>query len=63
MDDVPQPEPAAPAGSHGTDPLKRRARRISSAELFSGAREIVIDHDGRHYYLRITQNGKLILTA
>jgi hemin uptake protein HemP len=27
------------------------------------AREIVIVHNGREYRLRLTQNGKLILTA
>lgn len=59
----PQPNPAAPVNGHGVDPLKRRSRRITSAELFSGAREVVIEHDGRLYQLRITQNGKLILTA
>lgn len=39
------------------------SRRISSAELFAGAREIDIEHNGRRYKLRITQTGKLILTA
>ena len=38
-------------------------RHIRSEEILRGAREIVIDHDGRLYRLRITQNGKLILTA
>jgi hemin uptake protein HemP len=38
-------------------------RRVSSAELFAGAREIEIEHNGRRYQLRITQTGKLILTA
>ena len=38
-------------------------RRVPSHELFGGSRELVIVHDGRHYFLRITQNGKLILTA
>lgn len=38
-------------------------RRIDSRELFAGAREILIDHDGRTYRMRITQLGKLILTA
>jgi hemin uptake protein HemP len=38
-------------------------RRIASRDLFAGRRELVIVHDGRHYHLRITQNGKLILTA
>ena len=39
------------------------ARRVSSADLFEGTREIEIEHNGRHYRLRITQTGKLILTA
>ena len=39
------------------------ARRMSSADLFAGAREIEIEHNGRRYQLRITQTGKLILTA
>ncbi|MBL4720601.1 MAG: hemin uptake protein HemP [Alphaproteobacteria bacterium] len=33
-----------------------------SEELLSGAREVIIDHDGKHYRLRSTKNGKLILT-
>lgn len=40
-----------------------QAGRISSAELFGARRELVIEHDGREYRLRLTQNGKLILTA
>ncbi|MFO1313950.1 MAG: hemin uptake protein HemP [Burkholderiales bacterium] len=38
-------------------------RRVRSDELFAGAREIVIEHHGRMYRMRITPNGKLILTA
>ena len=57
------PKPAAPARPLAVDPRTAVARRISSADLFSGAREIMIEHDGRLYQLRITQNGKLILTA
>ncbi len=41
------------------DPL----RRVSSAELLGTRGEVVIEHRGREYRLRITQNGKLILTA
>jgi len=63
MHDDPLSRSAAPAGADAIDPRKAAARRISSIELFSGAREIVIEHDGRLYQLRITQNGKLILTA
>jgi hemin uptake protein HemP len=38
-------------------------RKISSASLLGPSREVVIVHNGREYRLRITQNGKLILTA
>lgn len=33
-----------------------------SGELFRGAREILIRHEGQDYRLRITQQNKLILT-
>jgi hemin uptake protein HemP len=38
-------------------------RRVRSEELLAGQAELVIEHQGREYRLRITQNGKLILTA
>jgi hemin uptake protein HemP len=37
--------------------------RISSRELLGPHGELLIEHQGREYRLRITQNGKLILTA
>ena len=37
--------------------------RISSEALLGAFRELVIVHHGREYRLRLTQNGKLILTA
>ena len=37
-------------------------RRVPVAELLAGSREIILDHDGQHYRLRLTSNGKLILT-
>jgi hemin uptake protein HemP len=49
--------------SDASTPSTAGTRRISSAELFAGAREIEIEHNGRRYQLRITQTGKLILTA
>ena len=55
-------ERARRTGPEGAGPAPAR-RRTTSAELFRGARELVIEHDGRSYQLRITQNGKLILTA
>lgn len=37
------------------------SRRISSRELLRGAHELVIDHRGQEYRLRLTKNDKLIL--
>jgi hemin uptake protein HemP len=37
--------------------------RVDSKALLGRARELVIEHGGREYRLRVTQNGKLILTA
>jgi len=37
--------------------------RVSSEALLGQRRELVIVHNGREYHLRLTQNGKLILTA
>jgi hemin uptake protein HemP len=36
--------------------------RIHSTELFSTAREVVIEHAGEEYRLRLTRQDKLILT-
>ena len=57
-EDVPgrqnQPERAR---SVGPQPLS-----VDAATLFGGSREIIIVHNGERYRLRVTQNGKLILT-
>ena len=37
--------------------------RVSSEALLGERKELVIVHNGREYRLRLTQNGKLILTA
>jgi len=37
-------------------------RRISSQSLLAGERELVIQHQGSEYHLRLTRNDKLILT-
>lgn len=39
-----------------------RAHRIDSRQLLAGDRELVIDHAGQEYRLRLTRNDKLILT-
>lgn len=38
-------------------------RRVESGALLGPRRELVIVHNGREYHLRLTRNGKLILTA
>lgn len=37
-------------------------RRIESKNLLDGSRELVIEHQGAEYHLRLTRNDKLILT-
>ena len=39
------------------------APRVRSRDLLGGSGELVIEHNGREYRLRLTQSGKLILTA
>ncbi|BBL72724.1 hypothetical protein MoryE10_33300 [Methylogaea oryzae] len=50
------------SGESAAEPRSGLRRRLSSAELFGGAREVVIEHGGDEYRLRVTSNGKLILT-
>ena len=38
-------------------------QRVRSDALLGHANELLIVHNGREYRLRLTQNGKLILTA
>ena len=42
--------------------ISLRDQRLDSRELFIGTREIIIDHGGELYRLRLTQQNKLILT-
>lgn len=38
------------------------SQRIDSRRLMSGSNELVIEHAGQEYRLRLTRNDKLILT-
>lgn len=49
-------KPAAPASPEAP------TRRVSSQSLLKGERELVIQHQGNEYHLRLTRNDKLILT-
>jgi hemin uptake protein HemP len=36
--------------------------RLDARRLFAASREVIIEHEGADYRLRLTANGKLILT-
>jgi hemin uptake protein HemP len=40
----------------------QRPVRVIVSDLLAGGREAILVHDGQDYRLRITANGKLILT-
>lgn len=54
---MPLPRVASPAVSAPASELL-----VSSRSLLGGASTLVIEHQGMHYTLRATRNGKLILT-
>ena len=39
-----------------------RPVRVQVSQILGGGREAILEHDGQDYRLRITSNGKLILT-
>lgn len=55
--DLPTDEAIAVSGH-----AKNRIKRWTSQELFAGERELVIVHAGSEYRLRLTSQGKLVLT-
>jgi hemin uptake protein HemP len=52
------------ASTHAEEPRPAAARpvRVLVSEILAGGREAILEHDGQDYRLRITANGKLILT-
>ncbi len=54
-------QPSQRHAVRATPPM--RQQRISSQALLGHGGELFIEHNGREYRLRLTQNGKLILTA
>jgi hemin uptake protein HemP len=48
--------------SEKQDTVPALRQRVQSAELFGTNREVVIEHAGEEYRLRLTRQGKLILT-
>jgi hemin uptake protein HemP len=56
---TPSGEPAVPPGNAPDAP--QGAPVLLSADLFAGAREVLIRHNGETYRLQETRAGKLIL--
>jgi hemin uptake protein HemP len=50
------------AGDAHAIPSRSGLRRIATKDLFGADREIILDHEGAEYHLRVTSNGRLILT-
>jgi len=50
-------------GAGPSVPAIQEPLRVSSESLLGARGELLIVHNGREYRLRLTQNGKLILTA
>ncbi len=42
--------------------VEQNKRYFSTSDIFQGGKEVLIEHHGEYYQLRITRNGKLILT-
>lgn len=51
-----------PPNRNPASPPTREPKRVSTEELMGPAREVLIRHAGCDYRLRITRQGKLILT-
>lgn len=62
MDPRPKIKQIQPNHAFGVLAPPRQPRTSSQALLGPGG-ELIIEHGGREYRLRLTQNGKLILTA
>ena len=58
---VSRDDPPAPGAERSAAP-GGRPRRLKVSDLLAGEREAILEHDGQEYRLRITANGKLILT-
>lgn len=57
------------SGGDGPDSEDRRrdaagggGRRVKVSDLLAGDREVILEHAGQDYRLRVTSKGKLILT-
>ena len=63
MEDGPKPDAEIPKQPDRKVAARSSSYGVTSDQLLGGARELLILRAGRQYRLRLTQNGKLILTA
>jgi hemin uptake protein HemP len=56
------PAPAVTAGASKRGGACELTPTVTSNQLLGGQRAVTIEHEGAHYVLRATRNGKLILT-
>lgn len=57
---TPNRDPVPPPSAAPTP--RSELPRLSVRDLFAGRTEIILDHNGEDYRLRITARGRLILT-
>ena len=62
MSEADERQQPAPASADVTRPSAARPVRVLVSDILAGGREAILEHDGQDYRLRITANGKLILT-
>jgi hemin uptake protein HemP len=55
------PQPPKPVAPEPADSRHESPGTVNSRDLLQGGRELLIDHAGEIYRLRLTRNGKLIL--
>jgi hemin uptake protein HemP len=49
-------------GKAAPDRKEPGPRCVKVSDLLAGGREVLLEHEGQLYHLRLTANGKLILT-
>ena len=57
-----QPEPRNDTTTPAAPTAPADTRQLDSRSLFGSARELLIEHKGEQYRLRLTRSDKLILT-
>jgi hemin uptake protein HemP len=60
--ELPDGKPLSDHSAEGCSYAEKPMKRWTSRELFAGQRELVIEHANSEYRLRLTSQGKLVLT-